>query len=356
MRSPRLTLIPLLAGAALLAAACGSGSSSSAAKAPSSTAAPPASAGGSLTTVKIGKATNTEDMLAINLAQQQGFFRDAGINVKIALLGGSSVANAALQSGSIQFSVASATSVLLAASRGVPLQAVGAIDQSDPAQLVVANSWVKKKNLSPSEPLAQRIQGLQGATFAALSTSDKSVLAEFEKVANVPSSSIDAVSISSEAAMLTAMQHNEAQAFIASPPTSNLAVGNGYGTVIANASELKYANDEEYNVLITTPAYAKAHPKIITGMTTAIGRALALMASQDPKAITLIHSTFPTLSTSVIKASLSSLKLVPSMQQTSQGWQDALTFGKETGFIKSTGSINASSGGIWTNSYLANKG
>ena len=56
---------------------------------------------------------------------------------------GSSVANTALQSGSVQFVLASAASVLLATSRNVPLLVVGGINKEESLQLVVVNRWIK---------------------------------------------------------------------------------------------------------------------------------------------------------------------------------------------------------------------
>lgn len=351
--SIKTRLIPLLGGVCLLAAACGSGSTSASTSSKSSPTTG-SSASSATVTVTIGKAVNVEDLLAINIAQQQGFFKGSGVNVKTEVLSGSSVANAALQGGSTQFSAASATSVLLAASKGIPLLAVGAFDQGDPAQLVVSNSWIKKHGLSPSQPLAQRIKGLTGSTFAALSTTDTAVLKGFEQLAGVSSSAIHSVSITSESAMLTAVQHNEAQEFIASPPTSNLAVGEGIGAVLAKASELPLLNDEEYNVLITTPAYAKAHPKVVAAVSAGLAKALALMSSGNQQAITAVKNAFPTLSTSVIKSSLGTFDFAAGMKQSQKAWQDALTAATQTGVIKSASSVNISSGGVWTNQYLAN--
>lgn len=306
----------------------------------------------SLPTVTIAKATNTEDLVAVDIAQKEGYFTQAGVNVKSILVGGSSVVNAALQSGSIQFGLASAASVLLASSHKIPLQVVGAIDQGDNAQLVVANAWAKSHKLSITEPLAQRIKGLEGTKFAKLSSSDASALTDFEQESAVSASSITSVAISSEAAMLTALQHGEVQEFIASPPTSTIAVAQGLGTVLASAKDLKYGSGQEYNVLITTPNYAQAHAKIVTAVTTAIGKALADMAAKTPAARAVVHADFPTLSSSVILSSLGVFQFATGMQQTQSGWNDALSFASKTGLVKPGVTVNVSDGGIWTDKYL----
>ena len=336
----RGVLTGVAAGLLLSLAACGSGSSGSTAS------------GGALPTVKIGKASNTEDLLAVELASREGFFKSAGVNVQPVLLSGSSVANAALEGGSVQFTLASATSALLASGKGIQLQAVGAVDQSNPAQLVVSRKWVQEHHLSPSAPLKTRMSGLAGTTFATLSTSDSSVMTKLEKDAGVSKSSIHSVKISSEAAMLSAVQHGAAQEFIASPPTSNLAVANGYGVVLASAAQLAHASDEEYNVLLTTPDYAKQNPKIVAAVTSAISKALALMSQQATSALTLVQGRFPSLSPAVIRSSLASIKFAPGMRQDQQRWNDALAFAKEAGVVKSGHQVDVREGGIWTNRYL----
>lgn len=350
---PVLARAILVSCLGLVLAACGSSSSASKSGETRTTT------GGSSTTknvsfprVTIAKAVNTEDLVAVNIAQNEGLFKKAGVDVKTILVGGSSIVNSSLQSGGVQFGLASAASVLLAASHNIPLQSVGAIDQGDNAQLVIANSWIRSHGLSQSQPISARIKGLEGTKFARLSSSDGAALTDFEKGSGVPSSSITSVSINSEAAMLTALQHGEVQEFIASPPTSTIAVAEGLGTVLASAKDLKYGAGQEYNVLITTPSYAKAHPGIVTAVTTAIGEALAQMASGSSAAIIAVHTEFPTLSNAVIKKSLQVFSFANAMKQSSSGWDDALSFARATGLVKQGSSISVNQGGIWTNQYL----
>lgn len=352
----RTGLAVLGISAATLLAACGSSTSASST---SSTSASSSSSGsGSTTTslaapvnVTLAKAINTEPFATVNVAKALGYLKQANLNVKIETVGGSSVANAALQSGSVQFVLASSAALLLASSHHIPLLSIGGIDKGDGVQLVVSNTWMKSHHLTPTMPLAQRIKGLQGSKMAALSTSDKSVMADFLSTENVPSSAVTDVSMSSSTAMLAAVQHGLAQEFIASPPTSSIAVAGGYGTVLANAKELPYLSDEAYDILITSPSYAKAHPAVVKAMVGAFQKALKAMVAQTPAAIKAMQPLYPTLTPAVIKSSLSSITLTPSMTQTSIGWKDALTFAEKTGLVKSSQNLDVSAGKLWTNQF-----
>ncbi|MDA8081685.1 MAG: ABC transporter substrate-binding protein [Actinomycetota bacterium] len=350
VRSHVAGLVPMFAAAAVLAA-CGSSSaiSSSASGVSTTVAGTPTTSLGSVT---IAKAVNTEDLTAVDVAQKEGYFTKAGVDVKSILVGGSSVVNASLQSGSVQFGLASAAAVLLAESHNIPLIVVGAITQGDNAQLVVSDAWIKSHNLSPAEPIASRIKGLEGTKFARLSTSDGAALSDFEQESGVPASSISNVAINSESAMLAAMQHGLVQEFIASPPTSTIAVSDGLGTVLASAKDLKFGAGQEYNVLITTPAYAKAHSAIVTAVTTALGKALSDMSAQTPAALAAVQSVFPTLTPGVVKSSLEFFSFAKGMEQSQTGWNDALSFAEATGILKPGVVVSVSEGGIWTNQYL----
>jgi len=349
-RSQAIRFAAVAAVAAVLAA-CGSSSavSSSVKSAPTTVAATTTT---SLGRVTIAKAVNTEDLTAVDVAQKEGYFTQAGVDVKSILVGGSSVVNASLQSGSVQFGLASAAAVLLAESHNIPLVVVGAITQGDNAQLVVSNSWIKSHNLSPTQPIAARIKGLEGTKFARLSTSDGAALSDFEQETGVPASSISNVAINSESAMLAAMQHGLVQEFIASPPTSTIAVLDSLGTVLASARDLKFGAGQEYNVLITTPAYAKAHPATVTAVTTALSKALSDMSAQTPAALATVQSVFPTLTPAVVKSSLGFFSFAKGMQQSQTGWNDALSFAQATGILKPGVTVSVSEGEIWTNQYL----
>lgn len=337
--------------AATLLAACGSSNSSSASSSTTSAKSSSSASSAAPVSITLAKAINTEPFSTANVAQNLGYFKSAGLKVKIETVAGSSVANAALQSGSVQFVLASSAALLLATGHGIPLLSVGGIDKGDGVQLIVSSSWMKAHNLTANEPLKARIKGLVGTKDATLSTSDKSVMDDFLAYAGLPVSSVDAVSVSSATAQLAAVQHNLAQEFIASPPNSSLAVAGRYGTVLANAKELPYLSDEAYDILITTPAYAKAHPAVVKAMVGAMQKALSQMTQLTPSAVKAVNTVYPTLSSAVIKASLKSIAFTPSMQQSQIGWNDALTFAKKTNLVKPGENISVTEGGVWTNQF-----
>ncbi len=346
----RSKLVVLGLAVTTVLAACGSSTSSSSTSSTSATAKTTTSLAAPVS-ITLAKAINTEPFATANVADKLGYFKSANLDVKIETVAGSSVANAALQSGSVQFVLASSAALLLAAAKNIPLLAVGGIDKGDGVQLVVSDTWMKAHNLSPSQPLADRIKGLEGSTLATLSTSDKSVMSDFLQQENIPLSSVKDVSMSSATSQLAAVQHGLAQEFIASPPNSSIAVAGGYGTVLANAKELPYLSDEAYDILITTPAYAKAHPDVVKAMVGAFQKAITQMSQGSSDAIAAMQPLYPTISPEVIKSSLASITFTPTMQQSQVGWNDALTFAKKTNLVKPTQNLDVTEGTVWTNQF-----
>jgi NitT/TauT family transport system substrate-binding protein len=336
-------------GAATLLAACGSSTTASSSSPSTSSAASTTSAPVSVT---LAKAVNIEPFAVPNVAQSLGYFKKEGLNVKTVTVAGSVVATTALESGSVQFILASPSAVMLAKAKGIPLLSVGEIEKNSDLQLVVSNAWIKAHHLSPTQPLTQIIKGLEGSKDATLSTTDKAAMKQFEQVAGVPSSSISEVSMNSASAMEAALEHNLAQEFILSPPDPQIMQAAGLATVLASVAQLPYQSNIPFTLLITTPSYAKAHPTVVSKMVKAFQKAVTQMSKGSSGAVAALQPLYPTLKPAVIKSSLLSLPLNPSMQQTQTGWKNALIGSQKTGLVPANDNVNISEGSLWTNQFL----
>src|ERR1700748_721212 len=119
---PARTRALALLGAAIVScsavAACSSGGGSPAAAGSSS-----ASAGTSktLTNITIGYPSLTIHLLPFQVAIDQGFFAQQGLNAKLVSLNNSQTTIAGLTSGSIQFAGVGSSGVVAAAAQGAPV-------------------------------------------------------------------------------------------------------------------------------------------------------------------------------------------------------------------------------------------
>lgn len=322
--------------AMLLLAACGGASNSTSSN--------------GLMQAKIGKAVDTIGFSTVDIAIHQGFFKKQGVQVTETLMGGSSQANAALQGGSLQFTTASSSALLLARQKSVPLLSVASLDYGVPLQLVVANQWLKDHGLSTSQPIADRIRGLKGSKLAAISATDKAFMQLLLKEASLSAGSISEVSVQGGSQAATTLAHGQADELLTSPPSSLAVVQQGHGSVLLNFKEVPQFRDMAYDLLLTTQDQAKSNPKLVTAVATAMAQADDFMREHPEQALAVEHSHFPNYQESVLKDSLTIATFAQHGQQTATQWSNAADVFEKTGQVK--GNVTAKEGTDWSNKYI----
>lgn len=324
----------LACAAMLLLAACGGASSGS---------------GGGMQ-ARIGKAVDTIGFSTVDIAIHQGFFKKQGVQVTETLMGGSSQANAALQGGSLQFTTASSSALLLARQKGVPLLSVASLDNGVPLQLVVANQWLKSHGLSASQPVADRARGLKGSKLAAISATDKAFMQLLLKEANLGSDAVSQVSVQGGSQAATALAHGQADELLTSPPSSLAVVQQGHGSVLLNFKEVPEFRDMAYDLLLTTQDQAKSNPKMVTAVATAMAQADDFLREHPDQALAVEHSHFPSYPESVLRDSLRIATFAQHGQQSATQWSNAADVFEKTGQVK--GTVTPKEGTDWTNRYI----
>jgi NitT/TauT family transport system substrate-binding protein len=110
-----------MAGALMLTAACGGGSNGGAS--PSAGASGSATASGQMTPVKVG-VLPIVDTAAIWLGKDKGIFEQHGLDLTLEVAQGGAAVVPAVVSGDYQFGFSNVTSLIVAASQGLPLEIV----------------------------------------------------------------------------------------------------------------------------------------------------------------------------------------------------------------------------------------
>jgi NitT/TauT family transport system substrate-binding protein len=307
-------------------------------------------AAGGTPTVILGKAVDTIGFSAVDVAIAEGYFKDAGVNVQTKLLQGSSQTNAALQGGSIQFGTLSSTALLLASSQGVKLQAVTSLDYGVSVQFVVSKSWETGHGINATQPLAQRMHGLEGAKDAAISSTGVQFLKLMMSQNGANPNAVKYVTVGSDAAGAEALGHNTLQIFVGSPPSTYYIARQANADILASASEVDAWKQMAYDLLVTTPGYAQKNPKTTTAVATALARAENLMKSNPQAVLDLESKHFPTYSKDDLLKSLQVVQWTQDGMFTQTMWDDALTVTKQTGQL--TKDVDVSENTIWSNKYI----
>lgn len=340
-RRRSLPLVAVVAVSGVLLAACGGGKSAAA-----------AGSGHSLTQVTIGKAVDTIGFTTVDVAQGKGFFAKEGVSAKEELMGGSSTAFAALQSGSVQFVTASSAALLSARAKGVPLEAVTSLDHGVSLQLIAANSWITSHHLSPNQPLNTVMKGLVGATLGVISTTDLAYNHFLMQAAGVSPKSFKFITLKTQAAALAALQHGEIDAFLLSPPNSYLAQSKGFAQIIATLHSVSMLKTMAYDILVVDTNYAKSHPAVVKAVATAMAMADNVMAANPSSVLSIEQQHYPKMPQQVLLDSLKYVTFTQDGQMSEADWQDAQQVAVQTGSKKAASIDVSATGGVWTNDYI----
>lgn len=304
-----------------------------------------------LPTVTIGKAVDTIPFTVVDVALAKGYFKQNGVNVKEELVQGSSVANAAMVGGSLQFACEAAVPLMLARSHGVPIVAVDALDNGVGLQLVVSTKWLSTHPIAADATFKHKMADLNGSIFAEVSTTDIAFYGLLRSWAGLPKRHgyrIEA--IGSQAAIAATIQRGIVDVTLQSPPVSVELVQQGFAKEFVNRKDVKQFDNVAYDILTTTPSYAKEHPQITKDVATAIAQALNFMRNHPNRTLALEQKHFTKLSKTVLQQSLHFIPISKDGMQSQKGWDAAVALAQQTGFIK--GVESAPEGVYWTNKYI----
>ncbi|WP_329454858.1 ABC transporter substrate-binding protein [Streptomyces sp. NBC_01497] len=305
------------------------------------------------TQVTIGKAVDTIGFTTADVAQQKGYFAKEGVTTKQELLGGSSTAFAALQSGSVQFVMASSTALLSAKTKNVPLQAVASLDYGVSLQLAASKSWATQHHLSTKQPLKSVMRSLTGATLGVVSTTDLTYYHYLMKQAGLSQDQFKTITIKTQAAALAALQHGQIDAILLSPPNSYFAQAQGQARIVATLHSVPVLRKMTYDVLVVASSFAKAHPDVVRSVATALARADNTMAQHPESVLDVERAHYPRMSDAVLLQSLKYVTFAPDGKMSQDGWQKVREEAEQSD-VPDASSVNVSQNqGTWSNDHIA---
>lgn len=347
-RRPR-AILAVAAGclAAATVAACSSSSSSTAASTGSSSTASGSST--ALTSIKLGYPLPNVQSVAVQLAAKNGIFAKYGLNVTATSLGTASVVNAALTSGSVEYSLTSASQLITSVSQGAGIIAVSGYTVGTPVDIIYSNAFLKAHNLSTSTPIKTLISALSGSKVAVSSPVIETQENTLFKAYGVDPTTVKTLTVSSESSMGTLMDSGQIDAFIAGPPVPQEAEAQGFGKILVTGQNAPIWNDGNANlVLAANASYAKANPALTKKLVEAVHAAIEYVMSNKTAAAaasaSLLSATQPEVEASLPLAGYSTCA-----PMSTDLWSKTVDFSVKSGSLK-TGAT-APEGTVWTNDY-----
>lgn len=288
------------------------------------------------------------------VAQKLGFFQREHLKVNIVTVQGSSALMASVASGSAQFGQPLAISMVPAAlENGLKLLAVASFTKGFYGNtFVVAKGVAKARHITPGESWQKTLRAMKGTTIGVLaveSTTGQLIKGLIKKL-GLPANWLTEVGIA-DSAVPTALAKGQIQGFIEGQPAPDIAVKQ-YGAVPTwQSQDPPGFKNMEGVVLVTTPAYAKAHPEVVREMVTACIMGTDALLKGNKKAWNAVYGYLQGAAPSVIHETVMGQGMVANGSMSAANWRATVGAGEELSLYThppTMSQVNA----LWTAKYI----
>ena len=351
-RKPRAVLA-VAAGclAATTAAACSSSSSSTAASTGAGSASTSTSGSATMTSIKLGYPLPNVQSVAVQLAAKNGIFARYGLNVTATSLGTANVVNAALTSGSVNYSLTSASQLITSVSQGAGVIAISGYTVGTPVDVIYSNSFIAAHKLTTSTPIGTLVKSLADTRVGVSSPVIKTQEATLLKAYGVDPSSVKTLTVSSESGLATLLKSGQIDAFIGGPPVPQEAQAQGSGKILVTSMNAPVWNAGNANlVLAANASYAKANPALTKKVTAAVHAAVQYVLT-NKSAAAQVSASLLSATPAEVEASIPLAGYSSCAPMSADLWNKTVQFSVQSGSLDA--GTTADEGKVWTNDYVA---
>ncbi len=243
--------------------------------------------------------------IARYVAEDEGFWKQQGLDVKIQHIQGIGSMNAVI-SGSVDFSMSSGPSITRANARGQKLVALATgIDESD-EYIVIRKEIADAAHFDPHGTLAERGRILQGKTIATggAGAIPDVVLKVVQKIAGVPRDSVTTTPMQPPEFM-AAFDRKSIDGFVSGPPFTQEALIAGTGVLVSNAAagEPKEYSPVSSALLLAKASFCPAHRSIC-----GVVEAAQFIHDHPQETLAILKKNFGQYDDKVLEASYEALK------------------------------------------------
>jgi len=241
--------------------------------------------------------------LGIYAAQDLGFWKSQGLEVKTQLITGIGSFNAVV-AGSADFSVSSAASLTRAAAKGKRMLAIANMIDKPVWVIVVSKEIAEAAHFDPKTPLAQRAKILAGKKMSV--DGINSVIHGYLKVI-ARAGGVDPESMTiaplAPSETLAAFSRHAIDGFINGPPWPQIVLQQG--TAVAVASPL--TGDPDWiapngsGVIVTRPQFCAEHRSVCAKMGKGLAEGARFIHEKPPEALALLKKHFDKIDPAVVE-------------------------------------------------------
>src|SRR4051794_14183259 len=220
-------------------------------------------------TITVALVSRTIFYAPVWVAEQNGYFRDEGIDARFQIFDNAEKINEVMHSGRAQVAIASVEALLIDAFKGGKFRIVASVAQKPPHFII-------------AQPKFQKVGDLRGARFGVLSLHEGTTffVQDIEKALGFKRGDIVIDAVGGAPTRWKLLREGKIDAGLQPFPLSYESEAAGFSNL---GPISKYVPDYEFTAVFLDPAWGQAHRPAVTGFLRALRRGQAAMTA-DPKA------------------------------------------------------------------------
>ena len=312
-------------------------------------AIPPAVRAAGLQPLSVGQIGNSVAFFPNYVAQSQGFFKDAGLDVTITPFASGTLVGTAVTSNSVEIGTSVITDVFALLKANRPVKLVGSLCDGYYVDITASNQFLDAVKLTRASPLAAKILALKGKKIGINGPgSGTQALVEYllRQQGLDPQRDVELVNIGADqGSILTTLKTGRIDAVSFAWPLSMLAQTNNIGKpyIMPAEGDVPSMREQIQGVIYVKPDMLTRRPDAVVAFVRAIARAERLLHRNTSLARTLLKQYDNALSDPAIDLLLAAyLPVLPQEADiAANSYEKALQFHRLTGFAGPTGNSYA---------------
>ena len=310
-------------------------------------------ASGELQSVKLAQSIPSLSFSPLIIALDRNFFGYQGLKTEFVELQSGATALQAIVGGSIDLVDSASTEVASAIAKGTGIQAIENTIMMT-LQVCVRKDYAEKAGVTADSPLADRLKALKGATIGITgpgAVSDKAMRYLLIKFGGLdPNTDTTITQVGGAAAMSGALDANQIQAFLLSPPN---CAQTKEGMVLVEPGDVDTFKNYTHEVLYGLKTWIDANPEIATKAATAIAMGNNYILQYPDEALKILQAQFSKVDPSVVENAFNKT-ILPQVKEDGKFdaamWDNTNTVLVDAGIIDKA--VDTAEGVVWTNKYI----
>ena len=289
------------------------------------------------------------------IADEMGYWKDAGLAVKMPMLPGVGAVNAVL-SGSVDFANASAPTLIRSNARGQKIVALATTVDRVLLEIVLAKPLADAAGITAASPTEAKARALRGKTMAVDSINSvvHAYLRYYARKGGVDPEREIVVTAVQPPAMLAGLKAGSLHGFTMSLPWTVIPVSGGSAVRLVSSplSELPELTPFPYLVIMARPDTCEKKPTVCQRMVAGLAKAFAYFHERPAESLAILKKRLPQMDQTVLERSVELVRAsTPKSPRT-----DEAALAKAQDFMIATGMMGeaerlAALKDVYTNTY-----